>query len=251
MRVVIIDDEPLARRGVRNRLKRHSDIEIVAECATGKAAIAAIRTHAPDLAFLDIQMPDMNGFEVLRSLDPTQLPSIVFLTAYDKYTLDAFRVHALDYLLKPIDDSRFESALEHARAQLKGRTMPDLEHRIRDLLNAAGTIPAGRYQTQFAVRTGQRIVVVPAKDIDWIEACGDYVNLHVGNRTHLLRQTMNKMETQLDPARFLRIHRSTIVQTARIRELVALDNREFLLRLADGKELKSSRTYSERIDKWL
>jgi len=251
MRVAIVDDEPLARRGVRNRLKRHSDIEIVAECETGKAALAAIRAQCPNLVFLDIQMPDMSGFDVLRSLHPSELPAVIFLTAYDKYTLEAFGVHALDYLLKPIEDSRFESALEHARAQISGRTMPDFERRIRDLLNATGAIHAGRYQTQFAVRTGQRIVVVLAKDIDWIEACGDYVTLHVGNRTHLLRQTMNKMESQLDPACFLRIHRSAVVQTARIRELVALDNHEFLLRLADGKELKSSRSYGDRIDRWL
>jgi two-component system LytT family response regulator len=251
MRVLIVDDEPLARRGVRNRLKQHSDIEIVAECGTGRAAIAAIRTHSPNLVFLDIQMPDMSGFEVLRSLDSNEIPAVIFLTAYDKYTLEAFSVHALDYLLKPIDDSRFESALKHARVQIKNRALPELERRMRDLLKDTDAHEVGHYETRFAVRTGQRILVVPANDIDWIEACGDYVTLHTGNRTHLLRQTMNKMESQLDPARFLRIHRSTIVQTSRIRELVALDNREFLLRLADGKELKTSRSYSDRIDKWL
>lgn len=251
MRVLIVDDEPLARRGVRNHLKQHSDIEIVAECATGRAAIAAIRTKSPNLVFLDIQMPDMSGLEVLRSLNPNEMPAVIFLTAYDKYTLEAFSVHALDYLLKPIDDSRFESALKHARIQIENRALPALERRIRDLLKNTGAPEVVHYETRFAARTGQRIVVVLANDIDWIEACGDYVNLHVGNRTHLLRQTMNKMESQLDPARFLRIHRSTIVQTSRIRELVALDNREFLLRLADGKELKTSRSYSDRIDKWL
>ena len=251
MRVLIVDDEPLARRGVRNRLKQHSDVEIVGECATGRAAIAAIRAQSPNLVFLDIQMPDMSGFEVLRSLNPNEMPAVIFLTAYDKYTLEAFGVHALNYLLKPIDDSRFESALKHARLQIESRAFPDLERRIRELLKAAGAPQLDRYETRFSVRTGQKIVVVLANDIDWIEACGDYVNLHAGNRTHLLRQTMNKMESQLDPTRFLRIHRSTIVQTSRIRELVALDNREFLLRLADGKELKTSRSYSDRIDKWL
>jgi two-component system, LytTR family, response regulator len=251
MRVLIVDDEPLARRGVRNRLKQYSDIEVIAECKTGRAAIAAIRSQSPNLVFLDIQMPDISGFDVLRNLDPNEMPAVIFLTAYDEYTLEAFSVHALDYLLKPIDDARFQSALEHARVQIKNHERPELERRIRELLKDTGAPEGGRYETRFAVRTGQRIVIVLTNDIDWIEACGDYVTLHVGNRTHLLRQTMNRTESQLDPARFLRIHRSTIVQTSRIRELVALDNREFLLRLADGKELKTSRSYSDRIDKWL
>jgi two-component system LytT family response regulator len=251
MRVVIVDDEPLARRGVRSRLRKHSDIEIVAECATGKAAITAIRERSPNLVFLDIQMPDISGFEVLRSLEPNELPMVIFLTAHDQYALDAFSVHALDYLLKPIDDARFESALGQARERIKKHDLPDLERRIRELLKDTGGREAPRYETRFSVRTGQRIAVVLVTEIDWIEACGDYVSLHVGNRSHLLRQTMNKMESQLDPTRFLRIHRSTIVQTSRIRELVALDNREFLLRLTDGKELKTSRSYSDRIEKWL
>ena len=251
IRVLIVDDEPLARRGVRSRLRRHSDIEIVAECATGKAAVTAIRERLPDLIFLDIQMPDISGFEVLRILKPEELPAVIFLTAYDQYALDAFSVHALDYLLKPVDDARFERALMHARETISNRDLPDLEKRIRELLKNISRRETIRYETRFSVRTGQRIAVISVNDIDWIEACGDYVTLHVGNRSHLLRQTMNKMESQLDPARFLRIHRSTIVQTSRIRELVALDNREFLLRLSDGKELKTSRSYSDRIEKWL
>lgn len=252
MRVLIVDDEPLARRGVRSRLKQHCDVEVVAECGTGRAAIAAIRDHSPNLVFLDVQMPDISGFEVLRKLEPNEVPAVIFLTAYDKYALDAFRVHAVDYLLKPIDDARFQSAMEHARVRIKNHSVPDLERRIRELLKeTSGQEVATQYETRFAVRTGQRIVIVAANEIDWIEACGDYVTLHVGNRSHLLRQTMNKTELQMDPARFLRIHRSAIVQTSRIRELVALDNREFLIRLADGKELKTSRSYSDRIEEWL
>jgi two-component system, LytTR family, response regulator len=252
MRVLIVDDEPLARRGVRSRLKQHSDIEVVGECGTGRAAILAIRDRSPNLVFLDVQMPDIDGFEVLRNLNTNEVPTVIFLTAYDRYALDAFKVHAVDYLLKPIDDARFQSALDHARAQIKNHNLPDLEKRIRELLKeTGGQEVVAHYETRFAVRTGQRIVIVTANEIDWIEACGDYVTLHVGNRTHLLRQTMNKTEAQVDPARFLRIHRSAIVQTSRIRELVALDNREFLIRLADGKELKTSRSYSDRIEKWL
>lgn len=252
MRVLIVDDEPLARRGVRSRLKELSDVEVVAECGTGRAAIAAIRDRSPNLVFLDVQMPDISGFEVLRSLELNEMPAVIFLTAYDRYALDAFKVHAVDYLLKPIDDARFQSALEHARARIKDHSLPDLQRRIRELLKeTGGQEVAAQYETRFAVRTGQRIVIVTANEIDWIEASGDYVTLHVGNRTHLLRQTMNKTELQMDPARFLRIHRSAMVQTSRIRELVALDNREFLIRLADGKELKTSRSYSDRIEKWL
>jgi two-component system LytT family response regulator len=138
MRVVIVDDEPLARRGVRSRLRKHSDIEIVAECATGKAAITAIRERSPNLVFLDIQMPDISGFEVLRSLEPNELPMVIFLTAYDQYALDAFSVHALDYLLKPIDDARFESALGQARERIKKHDLSDLERRIRELLKDTG-----------------------------------------------------------------------------------------------------------------
>lgn len=251
LRVLIVDDEPLARRGVRSRLRKHSDIEIVGECGTGKAAVTAIRERLPDLVFLDIQMPDISGFEVLRILKGNEIPAVIFLTAYDRYALDAFSVHALDYLLKPIDDVRFESALTHASERIRNHDLPDLERRIRELLKNTSGRETVRYETRFSVRTGQRIIVVLVNDIDWIEACGDYVTLHVGNRSHLLRQTMNKMESQLDPGRFLRIHRSTIVQTSRIRELVALDNREFLLRLSDGRELKTSRSYSDRIEKWL
>ena len=251
IRVLVVDDEPLARRGVRSRLRKHSDMEIVAECGTGEATVAAIRERLPDLVFLDVQLPDMSGFEVLRSLKRDEIPAVIFLTAYDQYALDAFSVHALDYLLKPIDDVRFENALAHARERIRNHDLPELEKRIREFLKNTGERGNARYETRFSVRTGQRIVVVSVNEIDWIEACGDYVTLHAGNRSHLLRQTMNKMESQLDPARFLRIHRSTIVQTSRIRELVALDNREFLLRLADGKELKTSRSYSDRIERWL
>ena len=158
MRVLIVDDEPLARRGVRSRLRKHSDVEIVAECATGKAAIVArFANDLPNLVFLDIQMPDISGFEVLRSLEPDEIPMVIFLTAYDQYALDAFSVHALDYLLKPIDDARFESALEHARTRIKKLDQPDLERRIRELLKETGGREPAPYETRFSARTGQRI----------------------------------------------------------------------------------------------
>jgi two-component system LytT family response regulator len=250
MRVLIVDDEPPARRGVRARLANQPDVEIVGECACGEDAIDVIQRLAPDLVFLDIQMPDLSGFEVLRRIPAGKLPLVVFLTAYDQHALRAFEVHALDYLLKPIDDLRFYDSLENARLHVRDRK-GDFESRLRQLLEGRTNGEAKRYETRFAIRTKQRISIVDVDDIDWIEASGDYVTLHVGKRSHLLRQTMNRVERQLDPERFLRIHRSAIIQASRMRELVTLENREYLIRLSTGTELKSSRTYSDAIERWL
>jgi two-component system LytT family response regulator len=251
MRVLIVDDEPPARRGVRARLANQPDIEIVGECACGEDAIDYIQRLAPDLVFLDIQMPDLSGFEVLRKIPAGRLPLVIFLTAYDEHALRAFEVHALDYLLKPIDDLRFYDSLENARLHVRDRLTGNLENRLRQLLEGRTSEEAKRYETRFAIRTNQRISIVDVDDIDWIEASGDYVTLHVGKRSHLLRRTMNRVERQLDPERFLRIHRSAIIQASRMRELITLDNREYLIRLSTGAELKSSRTYSEAIERWL
>ncbi|HZI56995.1 MAG TPA: LytTR family DNA-binding domain-containing protein [Verrucomicrobiae bacterium] len=251
MRVVIVDDEPLARSGVRARLSRFPDVEIAGECGDGRAAVAAIREFLPDLVFLDIQMPDVNGFDVLRNLPADRLPLIIFLTAYDRYAVNAFEVHALDYLLKPIDDERFRCAVEHVRGYLSNQTTANLDCRIRELLELSGERYRSIYDNHFAAQTGQRIVIVPVKDVDWIEANGDYVTLHAGGKSHLLRQTMRWMEDKLDPKRFLRIHRSAIVHASKIRELISLGNREFMVRLSDGTEIRASRNYSERIERWL
>jgi two-component system, LytTR family, response regulator len=251
VRVVIVDDEPLARSGVRVRLSRFPDVEIAGECGDGRAAVAAIRELSPDLVFLDIQMPDVNGFDVLRSLTADKLPLIIFLTAYDQYALNAFEVHALDYLLKPIDDERFRRSVERARGYLSNQTAANLEGRIRKLLGLAVEKGRSIYEEHFAAQIGQRIVIVRVEDVDWIEANGDYVTLHAGGKSHLLRQTMSWMEGKLDPKRFLRIHRSAIVQAMKIRELVSLGNREFMVRLNDGTEIKASRSYGERIERWL
>jgi two-component system LytT family response regulator len=226
-------------------------MEIVGECGDGRAAITAIGEISPDLVFLDIQMPDVNGFDVLRNLPADSLPLIIFLTAYDRYAVNAFEVHALDYLLKPIDDDRFRRSVERARGHLGSQTAANLECRIRRLLGLAEEKDGNIYEEHFATQTGQRIVIVRVKDVDWIEANGDYVTLHAGGKSHLLRQTMGWMEGKLDPKRFLRIHRSAIVQATKICELVSLGNREFMVRLSDGKEIKASRNYSERIEKWL
>jgi two-component system, LytTR family, response regulator len=252
VRVVVVDDEPLARGGVTARLGRIPDVQVVAECGNGKHAVTAICDLRPDLVFLDVQLPDLSGFDVLRKIPAAKLPFVIFLTAYDQYALEAFNVHALDYLLKPIDDMRFTRALERARAQMKNASAQEIECRIRELLEQVDKTDAGpAYETRFAVRTGRRIAIISVEDIDWIEATGDYVTLHVGNHSHLLRQTMNRLESQLNPDDFIRVHRSAIVHASRICELETLPNREYLLRLTNGTKLRTSRRFSDRIDRWL
>jgi two-component system LytT family response regulator len=252
LRVLIVDDEPLARRGIRARLKAFSDVVILNECEDGESAVEAIERLSPDLLFLDVQMPGMSGFDVLRQLGKARVPFIIFLTAYDQYALQAFEVHALDYLLKPIDDERFSEAVARARRQIELHGAGTLEDRLRALLTEH-TSKSGlsAHVERFSIRTGSRITFVLANEIDWIEAAGDYAALHIGKRTHLLRETLNSLETRLDPSRFVRIHRSTIIRAECIRELHTLPNRELLVRLLDGTELKVSRSYRDRLDDWL
>jgi len=251
-KALIIDDEPLARRGIRARLKSFSDFTTLEDCEDGVEGITAIRRHDPDLVFLDVQMPGLNGFEMLKRLPKDRRPFIIFLTAYDQYALRAFEVHALDYLLKPIDAERFAEAMERARRQLKLQTAGSIEARLRGLLAEYGsTGKPGRYLERFTLRTGKRISFVLVDEIDWIEAIGDYAGLHVGNKNPLLRETLNSLELCLDPEKFVRIHRSAIVQVSRICELCTLPNRELRLRLTSGADLKVSRTYRRRLDRWL
>ncbi len=252
MRVVIVDDEPLARRGVRARLAAVPDMRVVAECANGAEAVTAIQALAPDLVFLDIQMPDLNGFDVLWRLPSRKTPLVVFLTAYDQYALEAFEAQALDYLLKPIDDERFMKALERARLLIASQSLSEIERRIRALLETLQeTESRPRYRARMTVKTGRRVTIVDVTEIDWVGAAGDYVTLHVGEKDYLVRQTISSLERELDPERFLRIHRSTIVQTSRIAELMTLENGEFLVRLRSGTELRTSRSYSRRLEEWL
>jgi two-component system LytT family response regulator len=247
MRALIVDDEPLARSGVAVRLSKFADVEIVGESGDGPSAVEKILQLSPDVVFLDVQMPGMDGFEVLRALPSEDLPSVIFLTAYEQHALRAFEVHALDYLLKPLDDERFARAVQRAREVQDTDAKIRMSERVLRMLGEN----SGRYVSRFPVRTGVRIQVVLADDIEWIAAAGDYVELHYGGRYHLLRETMNSMEQKLDPAKFLRIHRSRIVRLTCIRELQALDNREYLVRLSDGSEHRSSRSYAVRLDDWL
>jgi two-component system LytT family response regulator len=247
VRALIVDDEPLARRGVTLRLKRFRDVEVVGECGDGSSAVAKILELTPDVVFLDVQMPGMDGFEVLRALPRKDLPMVIFLTAYEQHALRAFEVHALDYLLKPVDDERFGTAIQRARQVIDTDCKVQMAERIVHLLEER----PGRYVSRFPVRVGSRIQVVVTDDIEWIAAAGDYAELHSGGRCHLLRETMNALDQKLDPLQFLRIHRSRIVRVGCIRELRAIDNREYLLTLSDGSEHRSSRTYADRLEDWL
>ena len=245
MRVLVVDDEPLARRGITTRLSVHADVQVIGEAGDGEAALSVIVGEAPDLVFMDVQMPGMSGLEALGLLSPRERPMTIFLTAYDQFALRAFEVHALDYLLKPIDDERFAEALDRAREMLAARRDRGMSSGLQALLaaqkNAAG------HASRFAVRIGNRVVFTAAADIDWIEAMGDYAGLHVGGKVHLLREPLHQLARRLDPAQFMRIHRSTIVRVDRIAEMEALSNRDSLLRLRDGTPLRASRTYGDAL----
>jgi len=247
VRALIVDDEPLARQGVALRLRRFKDIEIIGECGDGPSAVTSILELSPDVVFLDVQMPGMNGFEVLRALPSDGLPGVIFLTAYEQHALRAFEVHALDYLLKPVDDDRFAAAVERARKLVDAASRTQTAERILEMLERNSE----KYASRFTVRTGSRIQIVLAEDTDWIGAAGDYAELHVRGRSHLLRETMNSLEQRLDPAKFLRIHRSRIVRKTSIVELRGIENREYMVKLSDGTEHRSSRTYADQLEEWL
>jgi two-component system LytT family response regulator len=247
VRALIVDDEPLARRGVIVCLRKFRDIEIVGECGDGSSAVERILDLSPDIVFLDVQMPGMDGFEVLRALPSEKVPGVVFLTAYEQHALHAFEVHALDYLLKPFDDQRFAEAVGRAHRLLDSAHKATMAERVLEMLDRAPE----RYVSRFRVQTGSRIHIVPAEDVEWIGAAGDYAELHVSGRSLLIRESMASLERRLDPAMFLRIHRSRFVQTRCIVELHSIESREFIVRLSDGSEHRASRTYTDRLKQWL
>ena len=247
MRVLIVDDEPLARSGVVHRLRQFQDVEIVGECIDGNSAVERILERAPDVVFLDIQMPDMDGFEVLHALPKERLPAVIFVTAYEQHVLRAFDVHALHYLVKPLDDTRFAEAVGRARRLIDSELRADTVQRVMKMLDGA----SNRFASRLTVQTGSRIQIVNAEDVEWIGAAGDYVELHVNGCSFLVRETMASLEQRLDPAKFIRIHRSRIVQSKDILELRSSENREFTVKLSDGSEHRSSRTYADRLERWL
>ncbi|RDS83689.1 DNA-binding response regulator [Dyella monticola] len=244
MRVLVVDDEPLARRGVTKRLSLCGDVELVGEAANGRAALQGIQELRPDVVFMDIQMPGTNGLDVVRAMKPAERPLIIFLSAYDRFALNAFEVYALDYLLKPIHEERFAEALQRARDVLALRR--EREQGVRRPIKDGSGWPA-----RFTVRTGRKDLVIAAEDIEWVEATGDYAGLHIRGDVYLLRERVHRLIEQLDPHQFVRIHRSTVVRINRIAEIQALTNRDSLLKLMDGTLLRVSRTYSESLRRTL
>lgn len=245
IRALIVDDEPLAREGLRMLLEGDAEIEVVGEAKSGAEAVEMIGVVRPDLVFLDIQMPAMNGFEVLAALPEGELPAVVFVTAFDRYALRAFEVHAIDYLLKPYDDERFYDALRKAKSQLRMARVSALGEKLLSLLDSYE--PAVRRVSRLAIKSAGRVVFLDVDDIDWIEAADYYVQLHVGPKSYLHRQTMASLEKQLDPDLFLRIHRSAIVHRERIRELRHQGRRDLVVVLASGVELKVARGHRDKI----
>jgi two-component system LytT family response regulator len=259
IRTLIVDDEPLAQRGLELRLARHADVDIAGIAGNGREAFHAISELRPDLMFLDVQMPGLDGFGLLRALPASMLPITVFVTAYDQYALAAFAASALDYLLKPVDDARLDHALDRARAQIAARTANEHCEQLLKLLANVSNTPDLRLDDvlsngmprapgeKLAIRDGQRVVRLDMASIQWIDAAGDYMCVHANDETHVLRGTMHELEERLDPRQFQRVHRSAIVNLARVRELRPHQNGEYFLVLDSGHELKLSRTYKDKL----
>jgi len=242
-RILIADDEPLGRARIRLLLAEEPWVEIVGETADGPSTIAAIEKLQPELVFLDIQMPGGSGFDVIETIGAGRMPFVIFVTAFDRYALRAFDVHALDYLLKPFDRDRFRDALARARERIAHRSDTDLERKLLALVNDLK--PGPQPLERFVIKSGGRVFFLRARDIEWIEAAGNYVKLHVGTETHLFRETMNGLESKLDPQHFVRIHRKTIVNVERIEELRSSLAGECTVYLRNGAKLTLSRGYRE------
>ncbi len=244
-RTVIVDDEPLARERLKTWLKDEPDIEVAAECGDGLQAVEVLARERPDLVFLDIQMPELDGFGVLAELGEAVPPAVIFVTAYDQFAVRAFEVHAVDYLLKPFDRERFQAALRRALERLQRERPEARAARLATL--TAELRPQPKPALRLAVKTEGRVLLVRTADVDWIEAADNYVVLHAGPQTHLLRETLTSIESRLDSARFLRISRSTIVNIEQIRELQPLFHGEHVVILRDGTRLTLSRTHRDKL----
>jgi two-component system LytT family response regulator len=244
-----VDDEPLARAMLREMLQSDPHVDIVAESCNGNEALAAIRTHSPELVFLDVQMPEVGGFEVLAALEKSQIPHVIFVTAYDQYAVRAFDVHALDYLLKPFDQERFDVSWQRARVQIMRDRNGGMDQRILALLEE---MKAGNnYLERLVIKAAGRIYFLETNEIDWIEAEGNYVSVHSGKKTHLLRETISSLESQLDPKKFVRVHRSSIVRLDRIKELQPWFHGEYRIILNDGTQLTLSRNHRDKLQEAL
>jgi two-component system LytT family response regulator len=265
IRALIVDDEELARRGIEIRLAGYSDIEIIGMCENGREAVEAVTREKPDLMFLDIQMPGVSGLDVLARIPHESLPMIIFVTAFDRYALDAFEAQAIDYLLKPINDTRFVQAIERVRSTWKQQRAMEQRDKLMQLLAAtkgAATVDESlrqeieaqtepMYPDILPIRDDAGTVRLDVETIDWIDAAGDYMCVHADGRTYVLRETMKSLESVLDPKMFQRVHRSTIVNIKRVRRLRPHTNGEYFLTLDDGQEIKLSRSYRDRVDQLL
>lgn len=241
LRTLIIDDELLSRKKIRAFLQEHPEFQVVGECADGERAVAEIRAHKPDLIFLDVQMPGRNGFEVLEALDDEWVPAIIFVTAFDKYAVRAFEVRALDYLLKPFNKARFAEALNRFHERAPRLSGAERKEELKAVLQEIQR--ESRESERIVVKSGSRSIFLRKGSIEWVEAQGDYVKLHSGKECHLLRETMNALSDRLDPDRFVRIHRSRIVNLDYIREIRPLWGGDYTVLMRDGTEFTMSRTY--------
>ena len=266
IRTIIVDDEPLALRGLELRLAEFPEIDIVDTCANGREAVRAIKQRSPDLVMLDIQMPGIDGFGVVRGTIGAPAPLFIFVTAYDKYAIEAFEQNALDYLVKPVEEERLKDALHrvrealHSKAAINRETKlvemlaslsDDERDRIKELINDPTWTDKERYTERLSFKDGTKVVVLNADDIDWIDAAGDYMCVHAGGKTHIIRETMKALQQRLDPERFQRIHRSAIVNVAKVKELHPHSNGEYFVVLDSGQELKLSRSYKEVVARFL
>jgi two-component system LytT family response regulator len=246
-----VDDEALARERLRSLLSAEPDVEIVGEQGDPRAAVADIKTLKPDLLLLDVHMPVLDGFGVVKSIPAEEMPVVIFVTAFDAYALQAFDAHAVDYLLKPLDDDRFRESIERARTQVQQRSRQEVGQHLLTMLRDLQSGGDQKHVQRLVVKSSGRVLFLRTDDIDWIEAAGNYLRLHVGQETHLLRETMNNIEKKLEPSKFLRIHRSTIVNVERVKELQPWFGGEYIVILRSGKQLTLSRTYRGRLQQFL
>ena len=249
IRALIVDDEPLARERLVSLLTGESDVEVIGHCANGVEALAAIQEKTPELVFLDVQMPELDGFGVLAALEGEHRPAVIFVTAHDRFALKAFEVHAIDYLLKPFDRERFKKALDRAREQLKRKDSGEMEQKMTALLASLKT--EAKQLDRIPVKSSGRVVLVKTSDIDWIEAADNYVNLHTGKEAHLHRETMTALEQKLPTSKFLRISRSVMVNVDRIKELQPMFHGDYTVILQNGTKLTASRGYRDALNQLL
>jgi len=262
---LIVDDEAPAREGIKLRLLAHPEFQILGECASGTEAVKAISSFHPDIVFLDIHMPDMNGFEVVQSITVEPTPIIVFITAYDQHALRAFEYHALDYLLKPIDDERFTTMLRFVAGEVRHRNYDKYAHDLKSMVTEylsttdaphrdgeqAPEVSRAQFLSRLMIRAKGEIAILPVGEIDWLESADDYVYVHSHSRKHLFRETLASLENQLDPRIFVRIHRSAMVNVGRVRGLRPNEHGDCDVFLLDGTKLKLSRNYRERLEEML